>query len=147
MLPTPRSLPDSAPPKGLRAAGRLFEILVSDHLNPESIEAQKAREDELRSERERDRGKQPDGVMAASVEQPPPDTTYTFELFVCLAIFKTYKVDLLKAQDMADLFTFINGLVGVMNLDELLSAAEALFFEHCRKRAKSDRTEAFVLLT
>jgi len=39
------------------------------------------------------------------------DSVYTFELFVCTAILRTYRDDLLRTKDVADVFTFINGSV------------------------------------
>lgn len=127
-------------------AVRLFEILCSHHLELSSIEAEKARDQEIRSERERELGANSAGLGQA-VERGLPQTKYTFELFVCIAILKLYRKDLLKAGDVADIFTFINGLVMKMNLDHVLATAESCFFDFCRLSVTKADDEAYLLLS
>ncbi len=104
-------------------ATRLFEILCSHHLELSSVEANKARDEEQRGH---DLGED-------ATSSDFQDDRYTFELFVSLAILRTYRDDLMQTGDMADIFTYINGLVGAMHLDKVLVNAETIFFEYCRK--------------
>ena len=55
-------------------------------------------------------------LLAARCAQTAAETKalnleYTFELFVCLAILRMDRDDLLKTGDVADIFTVINGYV------------------------------------
>eukprot|EP00039_Didymoeca_costata_P028524 m.21341 g.21341 ORF g.21341 m.21341 type:complete len:474 (+) comp7116_c0_seq1:153-1574(+) len=126
-------------------AVRLFEILCSHHLELSSIEAEKARNEEIRVERERDLGAQSAGWQA--VERGTPNNKYTFELFVCIAILRMYRKDLLKTGDVADIFTFINGLVMKMDLDTVLCMTEKAFFDYCRLSVTKADTESYLLLS
>ena len=49
--------------------------------------------------------------LVAAVEGKGLNQEYTFELFVCMAILRMYRDDLLKTGDVADIFTVINGCV------------------------------------
>lgn len=118
-------------------AVRLFEILCSHHLELNSIEAEKARDSAARDEQERE------GGQAEAKDKTNQD--FTFELFVCVAILRTYREELLKARDVADVFTFINGLVGKMNLNTVLSMAEKVFFDYCAVSVTDADSEAFLM--
>jgi len=124
-------------------AVRLFEILCSHHLELSSIEAEKARDQEMRLERQRD--STGNEISTDAAETKALNHEYTFELFVCLAILRMYRDDLLKTGDVADIFTVINGLVGKMTLDDVLSMAETVFFDYCRKSV-TNPDESFLLL-
>ena len=123
----------------------LFEILCSHHLELDSVQADKARDEELRQKRERDAGES--GADSQAVDRNSPNNDYTFELFVCLAILRKYREPLLQTKDIADIFTFINGLIGKMNLDAILSTAEAVFFDYCRHSVKSGDAASYLLLS
>jgi hypothetical protein len=104
------------------------------------VEADKARNAERRSERERGEG------LSATTEEGELDATFTFELFVCIAILRTNREALLRAADVADVFTLINGLVGKMHLDTVLKMAEQCFFDYCRKSVTKGSAEDYLLL-
>lgn len=106
----------------------LFEILCSHHLELSSLEAEKARDAETRNERERESG-HADGGRGEITElnNPEINSEFTFELFVCVAILRKYREDLLKGTDVADIFTFINGLVCEMDLNQVNGAFSSLF--------------------
>jgi len=105
-------------------AVRLFEILCSHHLELDGSAAEKARESAIRSEKDATQG-------AAGGGKDSTNSDFTFELFVCVAILKLFRDELLAAKDVADIFTFINNLVGRMDLNTVLSKAEQVFFDYC----------------
>lgn len=116
-------------------AVRLFEILCSHHLELSSVEADKARTEEQRWEDSDESVQTGSAAMAAQIDG---HSEYTFELFVSLAILRTYRKALMQTGDMADVFTFINGLVGAMNLNQVLIKTEEIFFEYCRMSVKAN---------
>ena len=118
-------------------AVRLFEILCSHHLELNSIEAEKARDSAARDEQERE------GGQAEAKDKTNQD--FTFELFVCVAILRINRDEIMKARDVADVFTFINGLVGKMNLNTVLSMAERVFFDYCAVSVTDADSAAFLM--
>lgn len=93
---------------------RLFETLCSHHLEVSSMEAEKARREERRIETARAAG-EPASVPGGQADK----VHFTYELFVCLAILRHYRAELLSTKDIADVFTFINGYVRVNSLSHL----------------------------
>lgn len=83
-------------------ATRLFEILCSHHLEVSSVDANRARDAEVRLN---------SAAAGDLADQLDADSEYTFELFVALAVLRIHRTELMMTGDMADMFTFINGCV------------------------------------
>ena len=83
-------------------ATRLFEILCSHHLEVSSVDANRARDEEVRLN---------SAAAGDLADQLDADSEYTFELFVALAVLRIHRTELMTTGDMADMFTFINGYV------------------------------------
>eukprot|EP00049_Salpingoeca_infusionum_P010097 m.170929 g.170929 ORF g.170929 m.170929 type:complete len:393 (-) comp14541_c0_seq1:323-1501(-) len=115
---------------------RMFEILCSHHLDVSSSAADQERSKALREKRGKELASEsitlnqaePSAILSWKVEEE-----YTFELFVSVAILRTYKEKLMAAETDADVYQFINRLSEKMDLDVILTMAEEVFFEHCRK--------------
>eukprot|EP00041_Stephanoeca_diplocostata_P012434 m.208165 g.208165 ORF g.208165 m.208165 type:complete len:541 (+) comp18959_c0_seq3:149-1771(+) len=125
-------------------ATRLFEILCSHHLELSSVEADKARTAEVRALGTEFRDTDDTDTMPA--ETPSNGEEYTFELFMSVAILKAHRDVLMQMSDMAEIFTFVNNLVGKMHLDTVLSQTEDVFFEFCRRSVGHASTELQAIL-
>eukprot|EP00051_Salpingoeca_urceolata_P012803 m.159259 g.159259 ORF g.159259 m.159259 type:complete len:446 (+) comp17606_c0_seq19:351-1688(+) len=129
----------------------MFEILCSHHLELSSMEADVARAQQIREDRERHMTTH-DGTIDVSGKNVSDDQApselppYTYSLFVAVAILKTYRENILSCTDVADIFQFINGLVEKMDLEAILAAAETVFFDYCRKSVTHDGDPSLFLL-
>ncbi|XP_013401563.1 TBC1 domain family member 15 [Lingula anatina] len=105
---------------------KCFEILCSHHLELSSMEAEKARDSERRRDFEKQGGK-------VRIEESPYNPSYTFELFLCVAVLVENRKKIFKCTDGVEIFQFINSLTMKLNIDAMLSKAETLFLKYCRK--------------
>lgn len=104
----------------------MFEIISSQHLELSSMEAERERERQRAKELERDGGE-------FHVQVVDLTTNYSFEVFVCLAVLKEYKNELLKCSEVSSVYNTIHSLAMKMDLNIILMRAEELFFKYCRK--------------
>jgi hypothetical protein len=58
---------------------------------------------------------------------------FKFELFICLAIIRQSRKQLLQTGDMGDVVAYVNSLTGSLHLDSVLFTAEQIFREFCRQ--------------
>jgi len=104
----------------------MFEIISSQHLELSSMEAERERERQRAKELERDGGE-------FHVQVVDMNTNYSFEVFVCLAVLKEYRNELLKCSEVSSVYNTIHSLSMKMDLNIILMRAEELFFKYCRK--------------
>lgn len=119
----------------------ILNLLVAVFLHVSSVEADKARTAEVRA-----LGTEVADDDVAAAETPSNGEEYTFELFMSVAILKAYRTTLLQLTDMAEIFTFVNNLVGKMHLDTVLSQTEDVFFEFCRRSVGHASSELQAIL-
>ncbi|PIK61193.1 putative TBC1 domain family member 17 [Apostichopus japonicus] len=112
----------------------LFEIISSQHLELTSDEAERLREVERAKDFLREGGRQ--RLAVADI-----NTEFTFELFICVAILHHHREDIKKCNDSASVFQFINGLTHKLDLKQVLTQAEGLVREYCRKSVISNSFE------
>eukprot|EP00042_Codosiga_hollandica_P028793 m.153958 g.153958 ORF g.153958 m.153958 type:complete len:410 (+) comp52874_c1_seq2:150-1379(+) len=113
-------------------AVRMFEILSTHHLELNGLEAERAREMEIRAEREKEMSRS-DGIPCEIVERTGPNLSFTFDLFVCIAILTMNETTLLHCKDVAGIYQFANEVVESLNLDVVLNKSIELLFTYCRK--------------
>lgn len=111
----------------------VFEILSTHHLELNSIEADRTRQDEKRRACELTLG-----AEAASTGDALWWTQheYKFGFFICLAILKTHRAAFLKCADVASVYALVNSFVEKMVLADILGTAEQIFFDFCRMSAR-----------
>lgn len=104
----------------------MFEIISSQHLELSSVEAERERSRQRAKELERDGGKFHVPVVDMNMK-------YSFDVFVCLAVLKEYKHELMKCSEVSSVYNTIHSLSMKMDLNIILMRAEELFFKYCRK--------------
>lgn len=104
----------------------MFEIISSQHLELSSMEAERERSRQRAKELEKDGG-------LFHVPVVDMNANYPFEVFVCLAVLKEYKYELMKCSEVSSVYNTIHSLSMKMDLNIILMRAEELFFKYCRK--------------
>ncbi|XP_025082337.1 TBC1 domain family member 15-like isoform X3 [Pomacea canaliculata] len=112
---------------------RCFEILSSHHLELGSLVAERVLMMEEMNEFANTGGDARSTNMVTQKE-------YTFEVFMCVAILMECREELVKCTDNGMVFGFINNLK--LDLDDVLTKAEKLFFTYCKKTV----SESFQLI-
>jgi len=110
---------------------KLFEILCSNHLELNSLQALKSRDDGLQAF-QIILGKNVNVVSAGS-QMLSNVFEYTFDLFVCVAILMLNRNRIFQCEDSSQIFATVSKLSGCLNLDQILCEAEHLFHKFCHR--------------
>ncbi|XP_064387949.1 TBC1 domain family member 17-like [Halichondria panicea] len=105
---------------------RIFEVLNSQYLELNSDRALVVTDKVIAKEFEMDAGE-------TRSERSEVNLEFTFDVFVCVAILTMNSNDICKASDAAGIYGCLNGLSMKMNLTEVLTQAEELFYKYCRQ--------------
>ncbi|KAI0239163.1 GTPase-activating protein GYP7 [Lamellibrachia satsuma] len=105
---------------------RCFEILSSHHLEVSSTEACKAQDIERQRHFEQEGG-------TSRIVEAPLNIEYTFDVFMCVSILMEHRDAIFQCTDAAEVFQFIWSLSTNLNLDDILSRSEVLFYKYCSK--------------
>lgn len=104
---------------------RIFEIVSSRHLEVSSVEAEMERSRERARELEKEEGSRTEEIYIS------PD--YSFDVFICVAMLQECRDQLMSTHDIASIYQILSSLPNVNDVDVILSKAEDLFFNYCRK--------------
>ena len=61
----------------------------------------------------------------------------TFEMFVCVAILITHRDSILNTDDVAGFFTFLSSLSGRIDVCQVITRAQHLFYLYCKGRVRN----------
>ncbi|XP_062503198.1 TBC1 domain family member 15-like isoform X3 [Corticium candelabrum] len=107
---------------------QLFEILSSCHLELTSLEAEQARAETRIEQVLKEEGQRNEKADQVEIHQE-----YTFDLFVCVAILKEHREDLMACADQNLVFQYISSFAMKLDVDTVLEKSQELFFLYCKK--------------
>eukprot|EP00794_Sanderia_malayensis_P019403 gene19403-21326_t len=104
---------------------RVFEIMSSRHLEVSSFEAE--------MERSRERARELENNEGSRLEEIDVMPEFSFDVFMCVAMLSECREALMQTEDIASIYQTISSLPQVNDLNTILSKAEDLFYQYCRK--------------